>query len=64
LVTGEGKRKEGLKIIGKNGSVWGKGKLEDHGNLERVKRDLELLGPDENVALDRRKWRKIIPSPA
>jgi len=28
-----------------------------------VKSDWELLGVDENVALCRRRWRKIIPSP-
>jgi len=28
-----------------------------------VKRDLELIGVDDNVALDRRRWRKIIAHP-
>jgi len=28
-----------------------------------VKRDLELTGVDEIVALDRGRWRKIIASP-
>jgi len=28
-----------------------------------VKRDLELIGVDESVALDRGRWRKIIASP-
>jgi len=28
-----------------------------------VKRDLEIIGMDESVALDRRGWRKIIASP-
>jgi len=28
-----------------------------------VKRDLELIGVDENVELDQRRWRKIIASP-
>jgi len=29
-----------------------------------VKRDLELLGVDENMALDRRRWIKIIARPS
>jgi len=28
-----------------------------------VQRDLELIGVDESVALDRGRWRKIIASP-
>jgi len=27
-----------------------------------VKRDLEVIGVDESVALDRRRWRRIITS--
>jgi len=28
-----------------------------------VRRDLEVFGVDENMAFDRRRWRKVITSP-
>jgi len=53
-----------LEMSGRNGSVGGKKKAGRPRKTWKdiMKRDLKLLGVDENVALDRRKWRKIITS--
>jgi len=48
-----------VEIGGRNGCFGGKGNLRKTWK-DIVKRDLELLVVDENVALDRRRWRKIL----
>jgi len=55
----------GVLRLAEEMEVSGKRKVERPRNTWKdiVKRDLELLGVDECVALDQERWRKIITSP-
>jgi len=46
-----------MKVLGKRKVGWPRKTWKD-----KVKKDLKLIGVDENVKLDRRRWRKIIAS--
>jgi len=54
-----------VEISGRNGSIGEKESIGRPRNTWKdiVKSDLELIGVDENVALDRGRWRKIIAGP-
>jgi len=60
--NGNGERS--VEITGINGSIREKESRKPKENLEDlVKRDLDLIGVDESMALDQGIWRKIKASP-
>jgi len=60
----KGKGGRSFEISGRNGSIREKESRKIKENwTDIVKNDMELIGVEESVALDRGKWRKIIEGP-